>query len=885
VKPARTYLSVAALNEKTRFFLLIFLLVQFFFIGLTSFRIPIPNFIIQKTFSFIEQFPEGVSIDLNNCYLKGFSKIECESLQISLSKELSVIVNNLELFANPFVLKEEVLFFSEITISNAQINSLYLNEPLFEVRDLKLTNHHLNWLLLSSSLKLARHEIKVLANLELDTLLQKEDTAERINLINLIHKAGDFIHDFKKAIHAVPTTNLDAFVHYEDSTLTTNLKQIDNFKLNPLKGLRMASKFDFETMDSCRFIIDSNSISFGSENNYAEIISPKIWLDINFSKGASFMSPILANLSFSEIRLSGKIDGNLPAADIFFSQNLNDKQIDIFSNSKDTHQVSLRIKMDSNGWKNYGFLSLRPSQFNLKAKLPQGTLKIMDGESLEIRFHNYTNSNQSEYITQFFVEANYFSPLESPNGYFRFSGEIKQNFNIFISNAFANFGRSKATGTYLQKWNPAKFRFLIKGECFPPDIENWLGTWWEPIWKDFSFSDSTPQGDFSISGEWGGSPGSSLTFGSAKVNKFHYRDFFINSTDVIVEVDSQSIQVNAPKISHSLGAMGGSLIFPHKRNDNPVTLEFNIEGDFPFNDAKGIFGEKIKNTLSHFDAPLLSCNGSGKIYSTHVNFENDTNQTTFDLELTSLLPVSYKGITIPYITGTLEKNSGKLKGHFPRFSLAGGKGRITFEEKSSESELIHIIMNLEGSNRIKLIEIFEESDLLSKEPQQPEYSNNKLNSETQELGGLVDLSFNAEGPVTDPLQFVGTGNFTLSEVEIGSINLLGGIRSKLGAFNLPLPSDALNFNRLEAPFYIDQQFIRFDQIRLTGPLSLIDANGEMDLAKKDVNLFAKLKLAGNLKIPLIKQIVNFADPLSKLSSIKISGPWSDPYWQIHIAPN
>jgi len=194
-------------------------------------------------------------------------------------------------------------------------------------------------------------------------------------------------------------------------------------------------------------------------------------------------------------------------------------------------------------------------------------------------------------------------------------------------------------------------------------------------------------------------------------------------------------------------------------------------------------------------------------------------------------------------------------------------------------------MNLEGSNRIKLIEIFEESDLLSREPQQPEYSNNKLNSETQELGGLVDLSFNAEGPVTDPLQFVGTGNFTLSEVEIGSINLLGGIRSKLGAFNLPLPSDALNFNRLEAPFYIDQQFIRFDQIRLTGPLSLIDANGEMDLAKKDVNLFAKLKLAGNLKIPLIKQIVNFADPLSKLSSIKISGPWSDPYWQIHIAPN
>ena len=194
-------------------------------------------------------------------------------------------------------------------------------------------------------------------------------------------------------------------------------------------------------------------------------------------------------------------------------------------------------------------------------------------------------------------------------------------------------------------------------------------------------------------------------------------------------------------------------------------------------------------------------------------------------------------------------------------------------------------MNLEGANRIKLIETFDGADFFSQVSHQQDNFIGKTSSLDQELAGLVNLSFNAEGPVTDPLQFTGTGNVTLSEVEIGSINLLGGIRSKLGAFTLPLPSDALNLNRMEAPFYIDQQFIRFDQIRLTGPLSLINASGEMNLAKKDVSLFANLKLAGNLKIPLVKQIVNLADPLSKLSSVKISGPWSDPNWQIYIAPN
>lgn len=876
---------MAALREKTRIFLLLFLLVQFFFIGLTSFRVPIPGFIIQKTFSFIEQIPEGVSVELKNCYLKGFSKIECEALLITWRDHILAELNNIELFANPFALKEEGLFFSEITLSNAQIYNSRLNEPLFEVRDLKVKNHQLNWLHFSSNLNLGNHEMKVLANLSLETVGQKDVKKEKINLIKLINSVGDFIHDFKKAVHSLPTTKLYIFAHFEDSVLTTNIKQIDGFKLNPLKGLRINSKIDFATMNGSRFVVDANSLKLESVNNYAEIISPKFWLDINFSDSASLQSPLLANLSFREIRLSGKIEGNIPSSDILYSQSHNEKQIKIFSHSNNSHHVSLKIIMDSDGWRKDGFISLNPSQLALKAKLPQGTLRLMDGESLEIRFQNYTNSQKSKFNNQFLVEANHFSSLESPKGYFRFIGDVKQDFSIFISNAYAKFGRSKARGTYLQEWKPAKFRFLIKGECFPPDIENWLGTWWEPIWKDFSFSDSTPQGDFSISGEWGGAPGSSLTFGTAKVNRFKYRDFFINSTDVIVEVDSQSTQVIAPKVSHSLGSMGGSLIFPHKRNNDPVTLEFKIKGDVPFNDARGILGENIKETLNQFDAPLLNCNGGGKIYSTQPNFKNDTNQTTFDLELTSLVPLSYKGITIPYITGTLEKKTGKLKGHFPLFSLAGGKGRITFKEKSSESELIQIIMNLEGANRIKLIETFDGADFFSQVSHQQDNFIGKTSSLDQELAGLVNLSFNAEGPVTDPLQFTGTGNVTLSEVEIGSINLLGGIRSKLGAFNLPLPSDALNFNRLEAPFYIDQQFIRFDQIRLTGPLSLINASGEMNLAKKDVSLFANLKLAGNLKIPLVKQIVNLADPLSKLSSVKISGPWSDPNWQIYIAPN
>ena len=149
-------------------------------------------------------------------------------------------------------------------------------------------------------------------------------------------------------------------------------------------------------------------------------------------------------------------------------------------------------------------------------------------------------------------------------------------------------------------------------------------------------------------------------------------------------------------------------------------------------------------------------------------------------------------------------------------------------------------------------------------------------------GGIIDFSLQAEGPRSNLNYFQGTGNFIMQDFDIGSIHILGGIRSKLGAFNLPLPSDAFNFNKLEIPFILEQDRLLFNNARLLGPLSRLDATGEVNWVNEAVDLLADFKLAGNLKIPLLKQIVNLADPLSKLSKLKIQGNWKDPDWSVHL---
>jgi hypothetical protein len=47
-----------------------------------------------------------------------------------------------------------------------------------------------------------------------------------------------------------------------------------------------------------------------------------------------------------------------------------------------------------------------------------------------------------------------------------------------------------------------------------------------------------------------------------------------------------------------------------------------------------------------------------------------------------------------------------------------------------------------------------------------------------------------------------------------------------------------------------------------------------------VDIIAKLNLAGNLPIPIIKNLVQFADPLSRMTEIKITGDFKNPKWEL-----
>ncbi len=109
----------------------------------------------------------------------------------------------------------------------------------------------------------------------------------------------------------------------------------------------------------------------------------------------------------------------------------------------------------------------------------------------------------------------------------------------------------------------------------------------------FFFQSKNPIGDFKISGIWGGEIGNSRTIGFVDSGLLIYKGFTITNADIEVEVDSNSTKIKSDNIVHDKGNLAGSLTFPRKHLNSPVFLSFQIDGQYPLNDARTIFGETI----------------------------------------------------------------------------------------------------------------------------------------------------------------------------------------------------------------------------------------------------------------------------------------------------
>ena len=670
-----------------------------------------------------------------------------------------------------------------------------------------------------------------------------------------------------------------------------------NVSWNVFFNIANTGYFDANTRNSLSIndgIISSNfnlrKNSFNVDSFINEIDIPSDFQNLNFRniqlngsyiKQADNSFEPKFSLGAEKILFDGVINGEVNKLDLDISFSEKNPWLRLYSSNNDKNCSILISKLGS---KNSirGFCNLNPDSQNLKLSKDENLLSFFSGKKIKLKFIDSLNLHDQQF-SPFYLIANKVSVLNSPEGNFSFRGQVNHDLSLKVEDAIGHLGKCKVRGSFSQEWFPHLYQFNLIGNCFPPDINNWLGKWWKKIWIDFDFQNNIPFGDFKITGEWGGGSLNSKTFGIVDSGVLSYKGCETNSSKIEVRVDSNSTYLRFKSLSHSKGNLMGAIEFPRIHTRSPKLLNFQIDGVYPLDSGRSVFGNEFKKSIADLNCSAIACNVKGTIYRQNSGFNRNN---TFIAKFSNLESFYFNGVKFDKIEGILESEGNNLSGYVSKFELCDGTGSINFDLTSkNQSKYLSFDLALNDVSKNEFIDEIRKS-VNTAWPQDSikiADSNSSMWINNADKG-RVSLNLQARGPFDNFLQFEGTGKLSVSEKKISQINILGGISNEISKLPIPFPDGALSFNQLIVPFELINESVVFDNLEIKGPISKITAKGSVNLATQNLDVFANVHLAGNLPIPLIGTLIEYADPLSNLTEIQITGPVYDPKWKILLSP-
>ena len=887
MKPYKSYLSLQKSGGKLNKVLIVVLIFQIIILCLLKTTITIPVAFAKRLSEDYET--NGVVFNYENIVFTFPNQFKVGRFTLSKDDHPVIGINGLSFQCSIFDLPWGKLN----DLENFQTEEIFFYSPLKERPVLSITNARIrknenNQYFTTSSISLDQKILDVRGILDFNyikSLLPEKESGTSEETIDRLIAAVEKLDSW---VDGTPPIQLQAFVNaIPNATLCISQSS------EPDKEM---SGFSKQTNGFCSFL------KISAEGDKTHSVSLKARIDAFSHKikslGLTLEDITLTNssikfenlsnlkndwgessLSVGKIRLDGKMQGHLPRFNVISKSSEKLTEGMFFSDSNRT-RMSLSYQYKSFLTLN-GEVQLIPKNFDLYCDTKNGRLKVFDGDEIHAYVFRNKKENRASIPMFFRARSDRLSIFETPDGAFTLSGQIAPDYSIFVDSAWGKLGSSEITGTYSQSWHPHNFRFLLKGECLPTDINNWLGKWWKTIWDEFAFTDEIPHGDFSISGNWQNPRTSTITHGTAETGSFSYRDLSTNESILMVYADGNNTQIKA-SANHDKGHLYGNLTIPRNLGSADNPLSFQLKGDFPLNEGKKVFGREVEEILSDFNSSVVSCEADGSIYLSRTDHSAEDNKTYYTIAISTDNNASLWNIPVSHIHGTIKHNDGTTRGIFPSIGMGKGKSSLDFESNSFPSgDSLSFRFHLKGADRSAISSTISNFSFLDSSDRD---HIKKTFKAAKTSAGTLDLSVQAKGPLQNYMQFKGTGHFRLVEKSLSRVNIFGEISKKLNTLKLPIPSGSFSFERLEIPFRIEYDNIHSDNILLTGPLSKLEASGKLNLVSNEVDLTAKLKLAGNLKIPLISQVINFADPLSKITEIKISGNWKDPKTELIINP-
>ncbi len=882
MKPDKSYLSLYKGKGRTNKLLLLLLVAQTCLLILFRITIPVPLALTEELLG--KYKTQNISFEVEQTTFTFPDEITVKKFVLLTNGHKTAVANDLKI-QYPFLQLPwgEWKDLKEVKAKSFSLHAMGENQPRLQMEDLDFKRLGNGLHFMNAFIRADHSYLQVKGALDMEYIKSLFKTPpkkkQRFDLSESLDLALSYTKEARTALKETGSLHLQSFINCSLDKGEVHLSQLDEDGPPPpvsLRGLRATvqilkkdaqNHFASLQADLKDFSIKSGSFSTQFKNlSFSNQSIPFQHLNtLKRNWGES-------RVSIGETEFSGRIEGTLPSCGIV-SNSTDGVEAGMFFSESNRTQIALGYQYDSI-LSLHGEALLVPKLFDLYCHTKKGRLRVIDGDESTLALFRNNDQNRNLGPMHFRFTTPRLSVMETPDGMFLLKGIIAPDYSISVDSAQAKLGQSEVTGTYFQSWFPHNFRFLLNGTFLPTDINNWFGSWWRSIWTDFGFDGEIPWGDFSISGEWGSSGSNTTTYGMVRTQKLSYNDFAISKSSALVETDFNQTTVRT-SIWHPTGQLRGNLSFPRDRLPGGKLLSFDFNGDYPLNKGRKTFGPEVERYLNDINATNLLCEASGSIFESPKDTPGENNQTNYKIKISTDQNASFWTIPTQYLHGgEITYRNLVTSGKFRSIGLAKGMATLDFiSEKQADNQALDFTFNLRGADRTALVSALSKANLLSPETQK--HITENIHS-TDESPGKIDLRIQAKGPFGKFLQFNGTGHVRLIEKSLQKVNLLGVISKKLDAIKLPIPSGSFSFEMVEIPFRLENDQVHSTNIVLSGPLSRLEAAGRLNLVSGELDVTARLKLIGNLKIPILKNIINLADPLAKITKIRISGDWKKP---------
>ncbi|MGH8018421.1 MAG: AsmA-like C-terminal region-containing protein, partial [Opitutaceae bacterium] len=432
-------------------------------------------------------------------------------------------------------------------------------------------------------------------------------------------------------------------------------------------------------------------------------------------------------------------------------------------------------------------------------------------------------------------------------------------------------GDEAATGTYEDSPATRANRFVLRGTMRPLSIAPWFSAWWPGFWKDYEFHDAPPRFEIDVRGNWLEGHKTVVT-GHMRGEAITIRGHAFNSVDTRFFIRPNYYDLFDARLRRVEGEISGEVQLHFRPGDrNPARQSWRFESTADIAGLADIFGPggtALFEPYRYEIPPAVTARGL-------ITQEDGVYDTDIALQIRTPYPFFYYDFPLQSLETSVEIRNRRVE--LPAIDARYADGRVTGKAVVEDGRLT-VEAALEDADYDLAVATF--TDFLERQSPSPEAEKEALaNGEgigARDVGGRLDITLAAQGPLTQYQAYEGSGEARIREGDLAKIKLFGPLSDVLSSLGIKLGT--LSLNEAHGQFDIRKEKLVFPRIRITGRTGALETEGAYELDDGSLDFKARLFPLRESSGFFTQVFGLLLEPVSNLLEMRLTGTLKDPHW-------